>query len=131
VTIGQLESDEDAELRRLHMLTGFGSVANSVVSRYEALRSRDRRRDVREPNDLSSVNSRARDSWGTTAVVDLVTAEAQPSRSSAAAQRSSQRDPALDRVSAGVSPQQRVISDTREILAERPEPRRGLGFFRR
>ena len=45
----RLNPDEDAELRRLHALAGFGNVATKVNERYGELRGRDRRREVREP----------------------------------------------------------------------------------
>lgn len=48
---GRLSSDEDHELRRLHLLRRFGAVAGRLAWRYDELRSRDRRRLVREPVD--------------------------------------------------------------------------------
>lgn len=47
----RLNEDEDAELRLLHSLKGFGAVADSITSRYNALRKRDRRAIVRDPDD--------------------------------------------------------------------------------
>lgn len=44
-----LTPDEDAELRRLHLMRRFGDVAVRFVERYGELRGRDRRSDVREP----------------------------------------------------------------------------------
>jgi hypothetical protein len=46
---GQLNDAEDDELRRLHMFRRFGVVAGRLSSRYDELRSRDRRSQVREP----------------------------------------------------------------------------------
>jgi hypothetical protein len=46
---GRLSREEDFELRRLHVFRKFGVVANRLSGRYEELRSRDRRRAVREP----------------------------------------------------------------------------------
>jgi hypothetical protein len=98
-----LDPEEDSELRRLHMLKGFGMVAGSVMSRYEALRGRDRRKGVRLPDEATVVTPITKDTF----------AKAKP----APAKWGS--DP------------QHVIADTRDILAERPEPRRGRGIFRR
>jgi hypothetical protein len=47
----RLSSEEDATLRRLRMLSQFGAVAGSVHQHYQDLRSRDRRREVRDPAD--------------------------------------------------------------------------------
>jgi hypothetical protein len=47
----RLSSEEDATLRRLRVLSQFGAVAGSVHQHYQDLRSRDRRRDVRDPAD--------------------------------------------------------------------------------
>jgi hypothetical protein len=60
----RLGPDEDSELRRLHVLKGFGMVAGSVLARYEALRSRDRRKGVRDPDDASVVTP-VNKSWRT------------------------------------------------------------------
>jgi hypothetical protein len=102
MTDTRLEPHEDAELRRLHMLKGFGMVAGTVASRYDALRGRDRRKAVREPEDTSMAMPVQKKAWDSQPVV----------------QRSA-------------SASERVISDTREIFGQRPEPRRGLGIFRR
>jgi hypothetical protein len=99
----QLGPDEDSELRRLHVLKGFGMVAGTVTSRYEALRGRDRRHGVRDPDEKSIAAPLEKPEWP----------NAKP-----AAQKS------------GSDPQ-RVVSDTREIFGQRPEPRRGRGIFRR
>ena len=64
VNDARLDPEEDAELRRLHMLRGFGMVAGSITSRYDALRGRDRRRDVREPEDASMAAPVAKSLWG-------------------------------------------------------------------
>jgi len=98
----RLKPEEDAELRRLHMLRGFGMVAGSITSRYEALRGRDRRKDVREPDDLTLAVPVEKKLWA-----DPPPAPRQPSGT------------------------QRAVGDTREVLADRPEARRGLGIFRR
>lgn len=50
-----LTPDEDAELRLLHSLRGFGAVARSIGARYESLRARDRRKSIREPDDTTVV----------------------------------------------------------------------------
>lgn len=115
----RLDPDEDAELRRLHMLRGFGMVAGTVSSRYEALRGRDRRSQVREPDDAKLAIQIEKSVWGGESGSLLP----QPAESSPA----QQPDPAPD----ASSPQERVISDTREIFGELPETRRGLGIFRR
>jgi hypothetical protein len=47
----RLSAEEDATLRRLRVLSQFGSVAGSVNQHYQDLRSRDRRREVRDPHD--------------------------------------------------------------------------------
>jgi hypothetical protein len=104
MTEAPLDVHEDAELRRLHVLRGFGMVAGSISSRYDALRGRDRRKAVREPDDDSVVVPVETSAWD----------ERQP----VAAPRAP-------------SAPQRVVSDTREIFGQRPEPRRGLGIFRR
>ncbi len=44
-----LTPDEDEELRRLHAMAEFGSVAVHLRDRYLELRRRDRRIEVREP----------------------------------------------------------------------------------
>jgi hypothetical protein len=104
VSQGKLSQDEDAELRRLHMLRGFGMVAELVSSRYDALRGRDRRRSVREPEDDQVA----------VPVVKTVWAD-------------SVRTPAPREPSGA----QRGVSDAREVFGNAPEPRRGLGIFRR
>jgi hypothetical protein len=117
-TSPQLEADEDAELRRLHVLRGFGMVAGTVSSRYEALRGRDRRNQVREPDDAKIAAPVERDLW---------TAE-QTSQARLGAPETTSAPPVVLAVS---SPSERVISDTREIFGELPKSRRGRGIFRR
>ena len=46
-----LTPDEDAELRRLHFFKRFGVVASKFARRYDDLRGRDRRTDIREPDE--------------------------------------------------------------------------------
>lgn len=101
----RLDPEEDAELRRLHMLRGFGMVAGSVSSRYEALRGRDRRKAVREPEEGTLAVPHEKKLWNdSAATLKPAVADSAP---------------------------QRVVGDTREIFGQRPEPRRGLGIFRR
>jgi hypothetical protein len=114
----QLGPDEDAELRRLHMLKGFGMVAGSISSRYDTLRDRDRRKGVRDPEETSMATPLEKKTWDT------------PSKSSASAASSVVSAAAMTAQRNG-SDAQRVVGDTREIFGERPEPRRGLGLFRR
>lgn len=102
---GKLSRDEDAELRRLHMLRGFGMVADVISSRYDALRGRDRRRAVREPEDDQVAVPIVKSVWE------------DPMRQAAS------REPS--------APQQRGVGDSREVFGSAPEPRRGLGIFRR
>jgi hypothetical protein len=94
-----LDATEDIELRRLHMLKGFGMVAASVISRYDALRGRDRRRAVRDLDDTSIAEPVLREVWGETAKT--------------------------------VSGPQRAVGDAGEFFGGAPQPRRGLGVFRR
>jgi hypothetical protein len=101
----QLGPDEDSELRRLHVLRGFGMVTGSIVSRYEALRDRDRRKGVRDPDEATIVAPVEKPEW----------------RSS----RPAEPKPA------SVAHPQRAVTDTREIFGTHPEPRRGRGIFRR
>jgi hypothetical protein len=98
----RLGPDEDSELRRLHVLKGFGMVAGSVLSRYEALRRRDRRKGVRDPDEASVVTPVNKAWRPIPPTTQKPTSVAQP-----------------------------VVSDTREIFGVLPEPRRGRGFFRR
>jgi hypothetical protein len=51
VTSPRLTEDEDAELRRLRVLSEFGAVSGDVLQHYHDLRERDRRREVRRPTD--------------------------------------------------------------------------------
>jgi hypothetical protein len=47
-----LTPEEDAELRRLDALASFGRLGTEAAALYEELRRRDRRTEVREPDDL-------------------------------------------------------------------------------
>jgi hypothetical protein len=47
-----LTRDEDADLRRLNVLALFGELAPDAAARFEELRRRDRRNEIREPDDL-------------------------------------------------------------------------------
>ncbi|HEX4654157.1 MAG TPA: hypothetical protein VH274_00295 [Mycobacteriales bacterium] len=49
---GGLTPTEDAELRRLHFFRRFGVVATKFARRYDELRGRDRRLDIREPAEV-------------------------------------------------------------------------------
>jgi hypothetical protein len=119
----RLHPEEDAELRRLHMLRAFGAVAGTVSSRYEALRGRDRRLKVREPSETSLATPIEKSVWRE---------EITSPRPSSPAQLPSVPPPSpSSSVPSSSSPTQRVISDTREIFGELPEPRRGRGVFRR
>lgn len=102
----QLGPDEDAELRRLHMLRGFGTVGGSISSRYDTLRGRDRRKAVREPDEQSLATPIEKKLWA---------------------------DPVgrLAPAGGGSLGAQRVVGDSREVFGQRPEARRGLGLFRR
>jgi hypothetical protein len=111
VSDAHLDPDEDSELRRLHVLKGFGMVAGSVVSRYEALRGRDRRRGVRNPDDATVVTPINKHDFPTAKQTAKQTAKL-------AAKRQASHSEGL-------------VTDTREIFGERPEPRRGRGIFRR
>jgi hypothetical protein len=46
-----LTPEEDAELRRLHFFRRFGVVASKLARQYDDLRGRDRRSDIREPDE--------------------------------------------------------------------------------
>ena len=59
----RLTPDEDAELRLLHSLKGFGAVARSIGARYESLRSRDRRKDIRDPDEVAVVQVVEKSAW--------------------------------------------------------------------
>jgi hypothetical protein len=111
VSDAQLGPDEDSELRRLHVLKGFGMVAGTVTSRYEALRGRDRRNAVRNPDEASVVTPIGLD-WTT----------GKPNAEKPAAK------PAAETPALG---EERLITDPREVFGNRPEPRRGRGIFRR
>lgn len=98
-----LGPDEDSELRRLHLLKSFGMVAGNVTSRYEALRHRDRRHGVRDPDEATVAAPVEKTDW----------------RAPKPANRQPSSNP------------QPVVTDTREIFASAPQPRRGRGIFRR
>jgi hypothetical protein len=53
----RLSAEEDATLRRLRVLSQFGAVAGNVHQHYQDLRSRDRRREVRDPADPTVAQS--------------------------------------------------------------------------
>lgn len=110
-----LGPDEDSELRRLHLLKAFGMVAGSVTSRYEALRNRDRRRGIRDPDE------------GT--VASPLSAPDFPVKR-AAAQKPAAAEPKPNPIAQRSTPEG-VVSDTREIFASGPQSRRGRGIFRR
>lgn len=59
----RLTPDEDDELRLLHSLTTFGAVANSMSARYNALRRRDRRNIVRDPDETKVASPVAKKQW--------------------------------------------------------------------
>jgi hypothetical protein len=122
---GRLAADEDAELRRLHMLKGFGAVATTVSSRYRELRGRDRRGKVREPEEAKLAIPIEKSLWSE------LKAEAAPAMSSQPEVSTSVSEPDFGSLAALGSPTERVISDTREIFGELPQARRGLGIFRR
>jgi hypothetical protein len=63
VSDAQLTPDEDDELRLLHSLTTFGSVAHSVAARYHALRGRDRRQLVRDPDEAKVASPIEKKMW--------------------------------------------------------------------
>jgi hypothetical protein len=54
----RLSAEEDATLRRLRVLSQFGAVAGSVNQHYQDLRSRDRRREVRDPHDPTAAQEK-------------------------------------------------------------------------
>jgi hypothetical protein len=125
----RLDSDEDAELRRLHMLRGFGSVAGMVSSRYLALRGRDRRGKVREPEDAKLAIPIEKSLWSEAKAA----AAALPPVPVASTPHLPESVPAqqLGSLAPVSSPTELVISDTREIFGELPQSRRGRGIFRR
>jgi hypothetical protein len=47
-----LTFQEDADLRRLNALAAFGRLGSAAAELFADLRSRDRRTEVREPQDL-------------------------------------------------------------------------------
>lgn len=51
-----LTQDEDGELKRLAVFHQFGLLMGEVADRFEDLRQRDRRNQVREPTDIVSAN---------------------------------------------------------------------------
>jgi hypothetical protein len=54
-----LDPGEDADLRRLHYLRRFGSMADEVAERVTTLRQRDRRLEIREPDETTVVSASA------------------------------------------------------------------------
>lgn len=48
-SVTRLTPDEDEELRRLAALADYGALTPALADVYDELRSRDRRRTVREP----------------------------------------------------------------------------------
>lgn len=104
MTDPQLSPEEDAELRLLHGLKGFGAVAHTVSTRYNALRGRDRRAAVREPDEDAVATPIAKKMWGD-----------KPS-------------PLTDRLADGPMPDGRP--DTREVIAPRGDGAK-RGLFRR
>jgi hypothetical protein len=115
----RLKPEEDAELRRLHVLRGFGSVAATVHSRYEALRSRDRRKTIREPDESSVAVPVEKKLWADKPAPQQRLVVSEP-----AAVVDADGEP-------WTSAAERPKGDSREIFAESPEARRGLGIFRR
>jgi hypothetical protein len=118
----RLTPDEDAELRLLHSLRSFGAVARSMGARYEALRSRDRRKNIRDPDDTTVVQPVEKGPWASQPTTPVIPAE----------NPSEEFEPMLG---ADELPRQPIIpgaqrTDTREVLAagEMPEQRRR--FFR-
>jgi hypothetical protein len=61
----RLSEQEDWTLRRLHSLGRFGQLLGETAQRYVSLRSRDRRRDVREPIHLVTPAAEPRDTGST------------------------------------------------------------------
>ena len=61
----RLSEQEDWTLRRLHSLGRFGQLLGETAQRYSLLRSRDRRRDVREPINLVAPVADPRDTGST------------------------------------------------------------------
>jgi hypothetical protein len=113
-----LTPEEDAELRRLHLLKSFGAVAGSISSRYNALKGRDRRKTVREPDETSIAQPITKSPWVEQALQTVVPAE----------------NPAPDPVELDdpippprVDPT-RERSDTLRVIAEQPDRK---GLFRR
>jgi hypothetical protein len=51
--MSSLSPAEDEELRRLAALADFGALTPAMAALYDELRSRDRRRTVREPRVLA------------------------------------------------------------------------------
>jgi hypothetical protein len=114
VSNAHLDPEEDSELRRLHVLRAFGSVASSVTSRYEALRGRDRRRGVRDPDEGSVAAPVQSPDWSSSTAAGFPMTGQVPSAPSESG-----------------SVEERFITDPRELLGDRPESRRGRGIFRR
>jgi hypothetical protein len=110
VSDAQLGPEEDSELRRLHVLKGFGVVAGSVTSRYEALRRRDRRRRVRAPEEASIASPIAKSPWGDVKPPAPRAAEPAPRAAKSAAPRAAEPAP-------------RVVEPVAPLVAE-PAPSR-------
>jgi hypothetical protein len=113
VTIGgvdepNLTPEEDAELRRLHLLKSFGMVGSSIVTRYNALKGRDRRKAVRDPDDSSIAQPIEKSPWGEPPP-ERVVAEA-PTPESAALDEVPAQSPRVDPT--------RHRSDTRNVVAD-------------
>ena len=115
-----LTPDEDAELRLLHGLRGFGAVARSIGSRYETLRARDRRRNIREPEDTTLVQPvEKKTPWDVAPTTPVIPAENPSEEFEPMVVDETPRRPSVP------GPQR---TDTREVLAgDTPERRR---FFR-
>jgi len=54
-----LTVEEDAELRRLAALKAFGELGDVAAKSFDELRSRDRREEIREPQDVVVPRPRA------------------------------------------------------------------------
>jgi hypothetical protein len=117
----RLTPDEDAELRLLHSLKGFGAVARSIGARYESLRSRDRRKEIRDPDEVAVVQVVEKSAWsGQSAPTTPVIPAENPSEE-------------FEPMTSEEPPQRRIVpgpqrTDTREVLAEEASERRR--FFR-
>jgi hypothetical protein len=52
----RLNREEDDELRRLHFMSQFGALSERSKTRFQDLRLRDRRREVRPPREFDNTN---------------------------------------------------------------------------